>query len=518
MGLGRTVERWAPGNSFRIARWKDGPWGMRDQRTGPFGMARGNRRPHLNNHSSEATMSDRTDPYMPEVRGNLTYSCIGCGQRYDIFDFIYTCPSCHSLLRIENTAFEELKKVPAQTWRDIFDGRRNSNILEIQGVFRFHELILPIIPVSDIIYLGEGSTPIVRANPELSAWVGTPFFVKNDGFNPSASFKDRGMASAISFLNHAIRVKDLKGVLGICASTGDTSAAAALYLSYLPKDRVKAVVLLPQGKVTPQQLSQPLGSGATVIEMPGVFDDCMRVVEQLAQDYHVFLLNSKNPVRILGQKSYAYEIAQQLGWDTGGLTVVVPIGNAGNITAVMDGFVDLFELGIISELPVILGVQSEHADPVSRWRATGTFSPMKVTPSVAQAAMIGDPVSFPKVRQLVQNHFSDRFFVISVSETEIMEGMLTANRHGHVVCTQGGESAAGLKKALKNGLIPRGRNCVVDSTSHHLKFSSFQERYFDDSFAPEYGITTREELKNRPVTLSGDPREIADFLGLRRKG
>jgi threonine synthase len=462
-------------------------------------------------------MSEKSDPYMPKVRGTLVYACIGCGQRYDIFDFIYTCPACRSLLRIENTSFERLKATPPETWRRIFDARRNSNVLEIQGVFRFHELIFPIIPLQDIIYLGEGNTPIVRANHELSDWLGVPFFVKNDGFNPSASFKDRGMASAISFLNHAIRVKNLDSVLGICASTGDTSAAAALYLSYLPKDKVRAVVLLPKGRVTPQQLSQPLGSGAQVIEMPGVFDDCMRVVEELAHDYHVFLLNSKNPVRILGQKSYAYETAQQLGWDTEGLTVVVPIGNAGNITAVMDGFVDLHELGIIKELPVILGVQSEHADPVSRWRATGTFSPMKVTPSVAQAAMIGDPVSFPKVKQLVEKHFNDRFFVISVTENEIMEGMLTANRHGHVVCTQGGESIAGLRKAIDARLLPGGKQYVVDSTSHHLKFASFQEKYFEDTFAPEYGISTREELKNMPVTLDGNASKIAAFLELKRK-
>jgi len=462
-------------------------------------------------------MPDMSEPYMPVTKGDLVYACIGCGARYDIFDFIYTCPSCRSLLKIENTAFAELKKTPPETWKQIFDGRKTSNTLEIQGIFRFHELILPIVPIQDIIYLGEGQTPLVRANPELSSWVGVPFFVKNDGLNPSASFKDRGMASAISFLNHVIRIKDLKDVLGICASTGDTSAAAALYLSYLPKSKVRAVVLLPKGKVTWQQLSQPLGSGAQVIEMPGVFDDCMRVVEELAQEYNVFLLNSKNPVRILGQKSYAYEIAQQLGWDTRDLTVVVPIGNAGNITAVMEGFADLHELGIIPELPLVLGVQSEHADPVSRWRATGTFTPMKVTPSVAQAAMIGDPVSFPKVSQLVSKRFNDRFTVVSVSENEIMEGMLTTNRHGHVVCTQGGESVAGLKKALRGKLIPAQGQFVVDSTSHQLKFASFQQLYFDDAFGPEYGITTRAELKNTPVTLTGSATEIAEYLGLARK-
>ncbi len=463
-------------------------------------------------------MQEIPEPYMPETKGDLVYACIGCGARYDIYDFIYTCPSCKSLLRIENTAFNSLKATPPETWKKIFDERRSSNTLEIQGVFRFHELILPIIPLLDIIYLGEGQTPIVRANPELSDWVGAPFYVKNDGLNPSASFKDRGMASAISFLNHIIRVKNLKDVLGICASTGDTSAAAALYLSYLPKSKVRAVVLLPKGKVTWQQLSQPLGSGAQVIEMPGVFDDCMRVVEELAQEYNVFLLNSKNPARILGQKTYAYEIAQQLDWNTAGLTVVVPIGNAGNITAVMEGFADLHELGIISELPTILGVQSHHADPVARWRATGQFAPLKVTPSVAQAAMIGDPVSFPKVSQLVEKHFNDRFFVISVTENEIMEGMLTTNRHGHVVCTQGGESVAGLKKALHDKLIPSTGRFVVDSTSHQLKFASFQQLYFDDAFGPEYEITTKEELKNTPVTLKGSASEIAAYLGLTRKG
>ena len=465
-------------------------------------------------NGSEAKM---TDANMPGVQGSLVYSCIGCGNEYDIYDFVYTCPVCGSLLKIKNLDFEAYRKVSPARWKEIFDSRKNTNLPELSGIFRFHELILPIVPLDDIIYLGEGQTPMVRANPELSAWVGAPFLVKNDGLNPSASFKDRGMASAISFLNHAIKVKGIDNVLGICASTGETSAAAALYLSYLPKSRVRAVVLLPKGRVTPAQLSQPLGSGATVIEMPGVFDDCMRIVEELAQNYHVFLLNSKNPVRILGQKSYAYEVAQQLGWDTRDLVVVVPIGNAGNITAVMEGFIDLFALGIIPGLPTILGVQSHHANPIARWRETGKYTPQKVAPSVAQAAMIGDPVSFPKVNKLVKDHFDDRFHVVSVSETEIMEGMLTANRHGHVVCTQGGESVAGMKKALRGGVVKGSSRFVLDSTSHQLKFSTFQQMYFEDSFDPEYGVVTRQDLKSRPVSLEASADGIAGYLGLKKK-
>ncbi|MCD6570430.1 MAG: threonine synthase [Deltaproteobacteria bacterium] len=455
--------------------------------------------------------------YIPEVAGNLVYRCINCGRIYDIYEFIYTCPKCGSLLKVEDTKFDRLKARSGRKWAEIFDARKMATHLELSGIFRFHELILPMLPIEDIIYLGEGQTPIVKANQELSAWVGAGFLVKNDGLSPSASFKDRGMASAISFLNHIIRIKDLECVLGICASTGDTSAAASLYLSYLPKSKVKSVVLLPKGKVTPQQLSQPLGSGANVIEIPGVFDDCMRIVEELARDYNVFLLNSKNPVRIVGQKSYAYEIAQQLDWDTTNLTVVVPIGNAGNITAIMEGFVDLYELHIIDNLPTILGVQSHHADPIVRWRDTGKYEPVKVSPSVAQASMIGDPVSFPKVKQLVEGYFSDRFYTISVTETEIMEGMLTANRHGHPVCTQGGESVAGLRRAINAGMINKTKRFVVDSTSQQLKFATFQQMYFNNSFDSAYGIKTKDELKNRPISMEADPSTIAKKLGLKRK-
>lgn len=325
------------------------------------------------------------------------------------------------------------------------------------------------------------------------------------------------MASAVSFINYSIRARGLTEVLGICASTGDTSAAAALYLSYLDSSVVKSAVLLPKGRVTPQQLSQPLGSGATVIEIPGVFDDCMRIVEQLAETYHVCLLNSKNPIRIMGQKSYAYEVARQLGYQTADLTVVVPVGNAGNITAVMEGFLDMYRLGIIEKLPRVLAVQSRHANPVSRWRATGTYRSITVRPSVAQAAMIGDPVSFPKVNALVQSDFDDLFDCVEVGEQEIIDAMLHANRCGNVVCTQGGESIAGLRKALATGCADPGRVFVVDSTSHQLKFSNFQQMYFENAFPPEYEIVPRADLVNAPVQLAASAVEVADYLGLKKK-
>ena len=290
---------------------------------------------------------DIREHLIPEYTGDVVYECIECGQTFSLNQFLYTCPACKSLLRLHNRDFVSLKKISGSLWQKIFNYRKLLRIESLQGIFLFKEILFPSVPLQDVIYLGEGHTALVRANPELSQLTGMEFFVKNDGFNPSASFKDRGMASAISFINYSIRTRGLKEVLGICASTGDTSAAAALYLSYLDKQVVKSVVLLPQGKVTPQQLSQPLASGAMVIEIPGVFDDCMKIVEELAENYQVCLLNSKNPVRIMGQKSYAYEVAQQLGYDTRNLVVVVPIGNAGNVTAIMEGFIDLYSLNII---------------------------------------------------------------------------------------------------------------------------------------------------------------------------
>jgi threonine synthase len=463
--------------------------------------------------------ADIRDLLLPShTDAQMAYECVGCEAHYPLDRFLYTCPECGGLLRICDLTFDALQKIPGPEWQRIFAHRRMLNVDGLAGIFLFHELIFPIIPLDAVICLGEGHTPLVRANRELSRWAGADFSIKYDGLNPSASFKDRGMASAISFINYMIKAKGITELLGICASTGDTSAAAALYLSYLPHDVVRSVVLLPEGKVTPAQLSQPLGSGALVIEIPGVFDDCMRIVEQLAEEYEVCLLNSKNPIRIQGQKSYSYEVALQLDFQIKNLVVVVPIGNAGNVTAVMEGFLDLYRLGIIEELPQIIGVQSDHANPVVLWRQSGEYRPVSVRPSVAQAAMIGNPVSFPKVSHLVEEHFHERFAAVQVTEQEIIEGMLIANRHGHVVCTQGGESIVGLQKSVEMGLVKPDQRVVVDSTSHQLKFAGFQQMYFDDSFPDGYDIQPREELQNRPLALEASAEAIARHLGLKKKG
>ncbi|MDQ7834216.1 MAG: threonine synthase [Humidesulfovibrio sp.] len=455
----------------------------------------------------------------PTYRGHMQYVCLGCGATYDIGELHYTCPQCSGVFVLRDLNFDQLKKTSGAEWRKIFDERAASKIPALRGIFRFYELMAPVLEQEDILYLGEGNTPLVDSPPALRAELGLKTVYKNDGQNPSASFKDRGMACAFSFLKSLIRTQGWTEVLAICASTGDTSASAALYASYVG-GAVKSAVILPAGKVTPQQLAQPLGSGAVVLEVPGVFDDCMKVVEHLADNYRVALLNSKNAWRILGQESYAFEVAQWYDWDMSGKCVFVPIGNAGNITAIMGGFLKLYELGIITALPRVFGVQSHHADPVYRYYAadakTREYKPVTVSASVAQAAMIGNPVSFPRVR-----HFAEKFEaiggtgsfqVVQVTEQQIMDSMIQANRFGHIACTQGGECLAGAKRALELGLVNAEDTVVLDATAHHLKFIGFQEMYFENSFPAEFGVTPKPELANRPelIITQGDKDRLSD--------
>ena len=459
--------------------------------------------------------SDIRSQILPQHPGQLIYRCLGCEQEFGIEELLYVCPDCGQVLLIYDLNFSQLTKIPGTEWRRIFDYRKLLNIPALKGIYRYHEFIGPVIPLEAVVYLGEGHTPVVEANDFLKDKVGLQFYFKNDGQNPSASFKDRGMASALSFINTMVQEGKVSDVLAICASTGDTSAAAALYASYLTP-HIKSAVLLPHKKVTPQQLSQPLGSGARVFEIPGVFDDCMKVVEALSENYNVALLNSKNAWRILGQESYCYEIAQDFEYEVSNLAVVVPIGNAGNITAVMSGFLKFLEAGVIKGLPKILGVQSEHANPVYRYylepdSKKRKFEPLTVKPSVAQAAMIGNPVSMPRVIHLVEkyNQLADRqrVFFIEVSEQAIMDWQLTANRNGHIACTHGGESLAGLVEANRCGITDKNDIAVVKSTAHALKFAGFQEMYFDRQFPAEYDIKPDPDLINAPLYVHPDDLE-----------
>ncbi|MFO7885660.1 MAG: threonine synthase [Desulfobacteraceae bacterium] len=456
---------------------------------------------------------DHIKPFIiPEPKGDPVYRCLGCAREFSIEKLLYVCPECGAVLLIEDRHFDQLKDIPGSTWQQIFDYRRMLNIPALKGIYRYHEFLGPSIPLESIVYLGEGHTPVVEASQRLQKKAGARFFYKNDGQNPSASFKDRGMASALSYIKFLLDQNLASKIIAVCASTGDTSAAAALYASYLTPD-IKSAVLLPHNKVTPQQMSQPLGSGANVFEIPGVFDDCMKIVEKLSTEYPVALLNSKNAWRILGQESFSFEIAQDFEYEMEKKTVVVPIGNAGNISAVMNGFLKFFHTGIIKTLPRIIGVQSEHADPVFQYYLEPDadkrkFKPVNVRPSVAQAAMIGNPVSMPRVIRIAERYNTTaqekKIFVVQVREQDIMDWQLEANRNGHIACTQGGESLAGLVKAVQENILSEDETAVLDATAHAIKFSGFQDLYFGNTMPKDYNIKSRPEFINAPQLIMPD--------------
>ena len=165
----------------------------------------------------------------PAYRGRMEYVCLDCGARYPGDSLLYTCPQCGGVFLLENLDFERLKERGGAAWRELFDARAATRDTALKGIFRYYELLAPLLEQEDIVYLGEGLTPIVEAAPALRDRVGLPFAYKNDGQNPSASFKDRGMACAFSYLKWLCRRHEWDEVLTVCASTGDTSAAAALY-------------------------------------------------------------------------------------------------------------------------------------------------------------------------------------------------------------------------------------------------------------------------------------------------
>jgi threonine synthase len=445
------------------------------------------------------------DALLPSPLDPMAYHCLSCGRLSDSGELHYTCPSCGGLLLLKHKDFSRITEKGGDYWRGLFDWRRLSNQQAVKGVFAFQELLAPSLGAEDIVYLGEGHTPLVAAPGPLAEALGGPFLAKLEGLNPTLSFKDRGMAVALSYVRWLVRAKGIRDLTVVCASTGDTSAAAALYASSLGGG-VRSAVLVPRDFVTPGQLSQPLSSGARVFELPGVFDDCMRVVERLSESHPVVLLNSKNPWRVLGQESLAYEIAQQFDWDLRGKALFVPVGNAGNSSAILSGLLKLKAAGIIGGLPRFVCTQSESANPVALYYGAPVgsreYRPVQVRPSVAQAAMIGNPVSMPRLRLLAEEYSAQGGFfqALDVKESEIMEAMILANRAGLAICTQGGEALAGLRKARREGSLQKWEVPVIDSTAHPLKFKEFQDAYNQGDLAA-YGISPDPALVNHPVFL-----------------
>jgi threonine synthase len=428
-----------------------------------------------------------------------TLRCIACGRGRDTHEVRYRC-DCGDLLEVVHD-LERLRHAHPDL-RATFDRRLGTRAWPyLSGVWRYHELILPELPLADVVSKPEGNTNLYRT-PKLSAAFGTEaLYLKHEGENPTLSFKDRGMTAGVSWAHH------LRQPLVACASTGDTSAAMAAYAAQV--EGMRGVVFLPARKVSPEQLAQAISYGATTLAVDSDFDGCMALVQQLCARHPVYLLNSMNSFRIEGQKSIGLEAIQQLGWAVPDW-FVIPVGNAGNLSALGKGLREAHALGLIDRLPRIAGIQAAAADPFYRSYATGFDAKITVAaqPTLASAIRIGAPVSHDKARAVVQEFDG---VVAAVSEQELMDAKALCDRAGVAVCPNSGVALAGLRALRQQRIIEDGQSVVVILTAHGAKFSQVGVDFHTGRLP---GLTPARA--NPIVEVAASLSAIEDALGLDR--
>jgi threonine synthase len=262
-----------------------------------------------------------------------------------------------------------------------------------------------------------------------------------------------------------------------CASTGDTSAALAVYCAAAG---IQSIVLLPKGKISVAQLIQPIANGSLVLSLDTDFDGCMAVVQEITKDETIYLANSMNSLRIEGQKTVGIEICQQFEWNLPDV-IIIPGGNLGNVSALGNGLLMMKNLGLVDKLPRIVVAQAERANPLYRSYLTNfeTFEPIRAEKTLASAIQIGNPVSVQKaIRTLKQ--FNG--IVEQATERELADAAALGDTFGMFNCPHTGVALAALIKLLKAGKIDKSERVVVISTAHGLKFTEFKVKYHEEAF------------------------------------
>jgi len=347
-----------------------------------------------------------------------------------------------------------------------------------KGIIHRYRDLLPAVPEECVVTLCEGNTPLVPA-PTLARSIapGTEIHLKYEGLNPTGSFKDRGMTMAVSMA----KAKGADSV--ICASTGNTSASAAAYAA---RAGMRAFVVIPEGKIALGKLSQAMIHGAQVIQVLGNFDDALGLVREISLKYPVTLVNSVNPYRIEGQKTAAFEICDELG-DAPDCHVL-PVGNAGNITAYWAGYRAYREAGKSGSLPRMLGWQAEGAAPIVRGH------PIRKPETVATAIRIGNPASW-KEAEAARDESGG--LIRMVSDAEILEAYkLVAETEGIFCEPASAASVAGVIKLGRESYFRKGERIVCTLTGHGLK-------------DPDNAIAQSVE----PVTIPSEMAEVLKALG-----
>jgi threonine synthase len=326
---------------------------------------------------------------------------------------------------------------------------RKTGAHQWRGVIEEYRHRLPVSKKTPVITLLEGGTPLVAACV-LSEMLDNEVWLKVEGANPTGSFKDRGMTMAMS------KAAEDGARAVICASTGNTSASAAAYAT---KAGMRPVVLVPEGKIAMGKLAQAIAHGATLLQVQGNFDDCLNLARELADNYPVALVNSVNPFRIEGQKTASFEVVDALG-DAPDIHVM-PVGNAGNITAYWKGYKEYYADGLAKKLPQMWGFQAAGSAPI----VNGAVVTNPET--IATAIRIGNPASW---QQAVDARDSSGGLIDSVTDEEILAAYrFVASKEGVFVEPSSAAGIAGLIKKQAQGKLPKGKKIVITVTGNGLK-------------------------------------------------
>jgi threonine synthase len=375
---------------------------------------------------------------------NHEVRCFEC-ERVVSDPYLDECPTCHGRLYvkmdlggIKETTPQEFASRPLGVWR-----------------------YAPLLPVerSRAVTLQEGGTPLYKCKTLAEKASIKEVFVKFEGANPTGSFKDRGMTVGVS------RAVELGCKKVGCASTGNTSASLAAYAA---KAGLGCIVLLPSGKVAVGKLAQAMFFGAKVVMLDGNFDDALNVVRELARQGHLYLLNSINPYRPEGQKTVAFEILDQLDHEVPD-RIILPVGNAGNISAVHKALTEYAELGWINKVPKLTGIQASGSSPIVKAFRSGErdYRPEEHPETVATAIRIGNPVSGRKALKAI---YDTDGTAIDVSDEEILAAQRMLGRmEGIGVEPASAAAIAGLIKLRQMGEVDWDERVVCICTGHVLK-------------------------------------------------
>ncbi len=420
--------------------------------------------------------------------------------------FYYTDPQNGSLLQIErDEEYITARYGHGKKLQNYFDSLRygplRRNYPNNSGVWMWRDFILPDFPEEAIISLNEGQTDPFEIPESFGQEIGLKkLFIKMEGQSPSESFKDRGMPVAISdALRLQLEYPEL-GIKGVsCASTGDTSAAAAIYAAYR-RDKLSCVVLVPNQNISPAQLFQAMAHGARVIAIDHKdgFDACMRLVQEFSVNHpELVLVNSKNDMRLVGQETIGLEIIQDMDWQVPDW-ISIPVGNGGNLSALMIGLLRAKEHGLIDHLPKIIAAQSEKADTLVRWQESqySDYAPGEFSQTVASAMNINNPVSFPRIQNLLA-YFDVTF--VRVTEVELKDTWARFMRNGANICPQTAVALNATMQMRERNEIKEDDTVVVVNTASGIKFAEA---------GVEYHISGQGNYSNPYIVAEGNLRAV----------